>query len=334
MVVQALLWTQTSLLRGPLVGLFFIALGNLLYVRLAGTLRARNALTQAELLLLYSMLCVSTCAGGVGFVQMFISQIAGPIYFATPSNGWHTKLWPYIPAWMVPRQPDVLKGFYQGNATLYSPRVLAAWAIPVLAWTAFIVAIFWVLLCMAALVRRRWVEEERLTFPLVYLPVEMTQPGGSERGGFWKSRAMWTGFAIAGLLESVNYLNYLYPSLPYIPIKPVGGNQLDLLLDTAPWKAAGMVRLAFYPFAIGIGYVLSQEVSFSCWFLYLCVKIANVACAAMGLSEGGGGGAANRAPYLREQSVGAFLGLALLSLWTARGTLSTAWAEVLAMFRK
>ena len=53
-VVQALLWTQTSLLRGPLVGLFFIVLFNLLLIRFA---RCR-ALTQTEMLVLYSMLCV------------------------------------------------------------------------------------------------------------------------------------------------------------------------------------------------------------------------------------------------------------------------------------
>jgi len=321
-VVQALLWTQTSLLRGPLVGLFFIVLINLLLLRFA----RRKALTQTEMLVLYSMLCVSTCAGGVGFVQMLISQITAPFYYASPSNGWQTKVWPHIPPWLSPRQPGVLKGFYQGNSSLYTADNLTAWAVPVAAWTGFIFAIFWVLLCIVTIVRRRWVEEERLTFPLAYLPIEMTQVGGT--APFWKSRAMWAGFLIAGLLESVNYLSYLFPSLPSLPIKPVGPNQLDLLLTSRPWNAAGMLRLAFYPFAIGIGYVLSLEVSFSCWFLYLCVKIANVVCSAAGLSEGGVGGA-NRAPYIREQSVGAFLGLALFSLWMARGALAIAWKEML-----
>ncbi len=63
-VVQALIWTQTALLRGPVVLLFFLVLLNLLVIRLA----RRWALTQAELLLLYSMLCLGTCAAGYGFV--------------------------------------------------------------------------------------------------------------------------------------------------------------------------------------------------------------------------------------------------------------------------
>ena len=325
-VVQALLWTQTSLLRGPLVGLFFLAMANLLLIRIA----RRLAFSQAELLLLYTMLCVGTCAGGVGFVQMLISQITGPFYFATPSNSWQARLWPYIPLWMSPRQADVLKGFYQGNSSLYIGRNLSAWAVPVAAWTAFIFAIFWVFLCMVALLRRRWIEDERLTFPLAYLPLEMSAhaSGHGEASPFWKNRLMWTGFLIAGVLESINYVSYIYPSVPSVPIKPIGHNELDLLLTSRPWNAAGMLRLAFYPFAIGIAYLLSLEVSFSCWFLYLCVKLANVACAAAGLSEGGGIGAANRAPYIREQSVGAFLGLALFSVWMARHSLAAAWKEI------
>ena len=325
-VVQALLWTQTSLLRGPLVGLFFLVLANLLLIRFA----RRHALSQAELLLLYTMLSVGTCAGGVGFVQMLISQITGPFYFATPSNGWQARLWPHIPLWMAPRQADVLKGFYQGNSSLYTTRNLSAWAVPVAAWTAFIFAIFWVFLCMVTLLRRRWIEEERLSFPLATLPLEMVgcPAGHGGNAPFWKNRLMWAGFVVAGLLESLNYLNYIYPSLPSVPIKPVGRNEIDLLLTTRPWNAAGMLRLAFYPFAIGIGYLLSLDVSFSCWSLYLGVKLANIACAAAGFSEGGGGGAANRAPYIREQSVGAFLGLALFSVWMARHSLAAAWKEM------
>ena len=64
-VTQCLTWTQTSLLRGPLVLLFALVLVNLLILKVA----RRFALTQSELLLLYSMLCMGTCAGGYGFVQ-------------------------------------------------------------------------------------------------------------------------------------------------------------------------------------------------------------------------------------------------------------------------
>src|SRR5262245_58724690 len=57
-VVQALIWTQTSLLRGPVVMLFALVLLNLLVRRFA----RRFALSQSELILLYGMVCMGTCA--------------------------------------------------------------------------------------------------------------------------------------------------------------------------------------------------------------------------------------------------------------------------------
>jgi hypothetical protein len=324
-VVQALIWTQTSLLRGPLVMLALLVFANALLLRGA----RRHALSQPELLLLYAMLCLSTCAGGYGFVQILINVIAAPFHFATPSNGWQHTLWPHIPYWLAPREPGALRGFYYGHSTLYASAALSTWAVPVAVWTGFIFTLFWVMLCMTTLMRRRWVEEERLTFPLAYLPLAMTErdPDVTSQTPFWRNRLMWAGFLVAGLLESVNFVSYLYPSIPSLPIKPIGPNQLDVLLTQRPWNAAGMLRLAFYPFVIGIGYLLSLDISFSCWFLYLGVKVANIASALLGFSEGGGGGIANRAPYVREQSVGAFIGIALFSVWMARRSLAEAWRE-------
>ncbi|HZP84720.1 MAG TPA: DUF6785 family protein [Chthonomonadaceae bacterium] len=322
-VVQALIWTQTSLLRGPVVLLFFLVLLNLLLLRFA----RRFALHQSEMLLLYAMLCIGTCTAGYGFVQILINHIAAPFYYASGSNRWKDVLQPHIPHWLVPQDPDVVKAFFRGHTSLYSVPVLTAWAVPVLAWGAFIFAIFWVLLCALTLFRRVWVEQERLTFPLALLPLEMTQGDGSS--SFWKNRLMWAGFLLAGLAESVNYVNFLYPWLPSLPIKPIAANRLDQTITTFPWNQAGMVALAFYPFVIGIAYLLSLDVSFSCWFLYVCVKVANVLSAALGFSEGGGGGGADRAPYIGEQSLGAFVGIALFAIWMARRAIADAWRETL-----
>lgn len=320
-VTQALIWTQTALLRGPVVLLFFLVVINWLFLRFA----RRYALSQSELLLLYAMLCIGTCAAGYGFVQILINQIAAPFYYASGSNHWKELLWPHIPTWLAPRDPDVLNGFFRGHSSLYQPHNLAGWAVPVLAWSAFIFVIFWVLLCATTLFRRAWVDEERLTFPLVPLPLEMTEGGGTSP--FWKNRLMWVGFLLAGLVESVNYVSFLHPSVPSLPIKPIGANRLETLLTVFPWNQSGMLALAFYPFVIGVAYMLAVEVSFSCWFFYALVKIAYIGSAMLGFSEGGQGGAANRAPYIDEQSMGAFLGIAIFAAWTARRTLARAWQE-------
>lgn len=321
-VVQALLWTQTSLLRGPVVILFLVVVLNLLVRRVA----RRFALSQAELLALYGMVCMGTCAAGIGFVQFLVNQMASPFYYVSKNPRWESLLWPHIPAWLAPRNPDAIDSFYRGNSTFYQVPVLVEWAVPVLAWSVFIFAVFWTFLCILTLLRRQWIEEERLTFPLVALPMEMTDMRAP--GSFWKNRYMWAGFLVAGLAESVNFLHFLYPAVPTLPIKPIGPNMLDQNITAFPWNQMGQFRLAFYPFGIGIAYLLPLDMSFSCWFFYLCVKAANVGAAMLGYSEGGGGGAANRAPYIQEQSNGAFIALALLSVWMARRALARAWQEV------
>lgn len=326
-VVQALLWTQTSLQRGPVALLFLLVLLNAPLLRLL----PRLAITQRELMLLYGMLCIGTCAAGYGFVQILVNMMAAPFYYSRNGNVSLERLLPHIPTWLAPRDPAVVDGFFRGNGTLYDPVILRGWAVPVLSWSLFIFGIFWTLMCAMTLMRRPWVENERLTFPLVVLPLEMT--GGTEatQVPFWRSPLMWAGFLIAGILESTNFLNFLIPGIPSIPIKPsMGQNALHglELFKIRPWNTMGTLFLSFYPFAIGIGYLLSLEVSFSCWFLYLMTKVATIVCYVVGISDGVGGGPGNRAPFLKEQSVGSFIGIALFSAWAARKALADAWREM------
>ena len=324
-VTQALLWTQTSLQRGPLVMLFALICLNLLIGRVA----RKWALTQQELIVLYGMLCAGTCAAGYGFVQILINQIPAPFYgdYATGGSKFKDYIWPNVPEWLAPHDPEVLNGFFRGNTTLWTLEHLRGWALPVLAWSAFIIAVFWTLLCTMSLFRKQWIEEERLTFPLVLLPLEITENGG--RAPIFRNRLFWAGVIVAGLLESVNYLNFLYPSVPAIPLKPgMGFNEIGPLLTTRPWNTVGRFTLAFYPSIIGIAYLLSLDVSFSCWSMYLVQKLLIIGSAVLGLSDSGTSGPSNRAPFIREQGLGAFVGIALFSLWMARGTLKKALEEI------
>ncbi len=309
-VTQALLWGQTSLLRGPVFVLFLIALLNLL-IRKVGK---RAGLQASEMLVIYSMVAVATGVSGFGMIQFLINILPAGGYYATPVNQYERFLH-WIPQWLVPHGHKVVTDFYIGHASWLRPDVLAAWALPVTAWSLFLVVMCWTTLCLSSIISRTWIEDERLAFPLVQLPLQMAQ-GASGFSKFFTSRAMWAGFIAAGLLESVNYINYLYPSMPQIQIKPY---HLEPLFKTAPGSSIGVFTVAFYPFAIGIAFLLSLDVSFSCWFFYLCSKVENVVAAAIGQGSGGvaHGGYASP-PFLYEQGVGAFVALGLLLLWRAR----------------
>src|SRR5207249_2489477 len=146
-------------------------------------------------------------------------------------------------------------------------------------------------LSVNALLRRRWVEGERLTFPLVVLPLEMTRGGGE--AAFWCSRRMWSGFWLAGGLESVDFVHYMYPSFPYIQIKAY---HIEQYFTERPWNGIDTLVVAFYPLMIGIVYLLPLDVSLSCWLFYLLVKAQMVLVTALGWKDAGAGPVAARAP--------------------------------------
>ena len=44
---------------------------------------------------------------------------------------------------------------------------MAAWAGPLAIWCGFFLVLLWTTLCLSAIVRRRWADEEHLPFPVM-----------------------------------------------------------------------------------------------------------------------------------------------------------------------
>ena len=278
------------------------------------------ALTQAELLLIYSMNVIAAYISGIGMMQFLAPSLVGWKHFATPQNKWD-NWFHFIKSWAVPNS-SVVSGFYAGQTTFFAAPTLAGWAGAIGVWTGFLMTLLFCFYCVAVLVRRQWVENERLIFPIVQIPLEITRDGGASP--LWSNRLFQAGAGLAIVLETLAALHFtLLPTLPYFPIKPEPA--LNVSPTVPPWNAAGNVTLAFYPYVIGLCFLLSLDVSFSCWFFYLFSKIETVLAAALGLREAGAGAALSRIPYPAEQCFGAFLGLALFSLWLARPHLQSAW---------
>jgi hypothetical protein len=225
----------------------------------------------------------------------------------------------------VVTDPNAIAEYYAGRDSFFTPAHMAAWAQPIAVWTAFIFVLLFSFYCINTLMRRQWVEREKLIFPIVIIPLEITRDGGSTP--LWRSRLFWTAALIAAVLESAATIHYtMMPTFPFLPIKPSEpGFDLGQMTTVAPWNAIGYTTIAFYPLVIGLTYLLSLDVSFSCWFFYLLTKVENVAATAFGLRDAGAGPALNRIPYLGEQAVGAFLGLALFTLYFARPHLVATW---------
>jgi len=98
----------------------------------------------------------------------------------------------------------------------------------------------------------------------------------------------------------------------------VRNQDLQPYFTDPPWNAIGYTPVSFYPFVIGIAYLLSLDVVFSGWFFFLVTRAESIFGAATGLREGAAGGAQSIFPYLGHQGAGAFLAIAATSLWLAR----------------
>jgi len=278
------------------------------------------ALTRAEMLVVYVMQAVSVGVAGLGQVQFLNQVLAGMEHGKTAQNHWGDWQRFVPPAW-VP-DPAVLPDYFHGGSSFWTPAHLRGWAAPILVWSGFLLTLWFSFGCVATLLRRAWVEEERLPFPLAALPLALTDdnPDSGAGGGLLRRRSFQTAFGLTALYRSVSGLHRLYPAFPDWPGVGFKGQLIDVAggLTTPPWNAVDYLRLSLHPMIAGVTYFVPQDVSFSVWFFYLTVKAEAVLAAALGLRDAGAPSSARDVPYTGEQGAGAFLALACLSLWAAR----------------
>ena len=131
--------------------------------------------------------------------------------------------------------------------------------------------------------------------------------------------------AIPFLIDVMNTIHLNMPTVPYLPTRTSDQPDIGTLLSAAPWNAIGHTPISFYPFVIGIAYLLSVEMTFSCWFFWLITKMEAVFGSAAGFSSGAAGSGQSTWPFIGHQGAGAFLALTLVGLWLSRAYLKETW---------
>lgn len=293
--------TTISLLMNALLWLTLLLVAN----ALLGRLRPHWRFTPPELLLIYTMLSVASAMAGHDFTPVLVQMIAHPTYYVC-EGVLPPSVSDALPSALIVQDYEALRPYFIGNSTLYRWEHLAAWLAPVAVWLVFIALLWWTMLCLVSLVRRQWMDSERLAFPLVELPLQMVPPTGA----LWRTRLFWSGFAVAGGINLLNGLHYWFPSIPEIPVKH---QDIAIYFPDRPWNAVGWLPISFYPFVMGIAYLMPTDLAFSIWFFYLFWKAQLVLTAWMGWDI------TPEFPYIREQGIGAYLGIGLFLLMGSRG---------------
>lgn len=269
------------------------------------------ALSRGEILLIYLFVAVAISLAGCGIVRFLFALLGTPFYFYTAENEWE-KLHPLLPDWLVPHDIEAVRQLYEG-AEGWPPY--RAWGLPLLMWSLFFGLLWWTMLCLTVLFRRQWVERERLTFPLVFLPLAILQTEEGPVGvpAFFRSGLMWLGFGLATLYNALNIANAFNPAV----VCPGKFFDLGSLFTERPWSAVRPLVLHYRPELVGLGYLVSTEVSLSIWVFSLLGRLEAVVMESLGYTKAG-------RPFEQEQSIGAYLAMALILVFLARSH----WREV------
>jgi len=275
--------------------------------------RPRLAFTRVEMLTIYVMVSISSAVCSHNMMEILVSLMGYAHFFKTPENQWGSLFADRLPRWLTVSDHESLRNFYYGNSSLYRPENYMPWIVPVLCWSVFCAVLLFTMLCLNTILRKQWVDNERLTFPIVMLPLEMTH----ESGALFRNRHMWMGFAVSGAITLVAGLHYLYPSIPYIPIVR---RNIGQYITQPPWNAMGGIPMGFYFWAIGLAFLMPLELSISFWMFYWLVNLELVGCSAIGINQlsVAGAGFDRVYPFRLSQCYGAYLGFFVMSMWNSR----------------
>ena len=269
--------TWVGLTALPISAVFLLAV---LVLFNAPLRRAGRGLAGGELLTIFCMALVGAGIASFGLTGLLIPYLAGPIYFAKPENHYAEGILRYLPHWMLAPGEEAARALYEGLPQGHR-LPWAAWLVPLSIWSVLIAAVYLVFFCLSALLRRPWAEEEKLVFPLVQLPIEITHYD-SERAvlpALLRDPVMWIAFLIPFSIHTVNGLQrYLASSVSInVHLVDLGQNLVGPVGDSVKplW-----LRLLFS--IVGLTYLLPSDLSFSLWFFYFFFLGQQVLGARMG----------------------------------------------------
>jgi hypothetical protein len=275
----------------------------------------RLPFSRVELLMIYCMLLFSTLVPGHGAENVFIPVIVTPFYYASPENKWEDLFFKYIPDWFAPKDKLTVTHFFEG---LPPGQHLPwrDWCVPLVVWGCFTLVLYALVLFLSVLFRKQWADREKLSFPLVALPMEMTAETRHplRHGAFFGNRAMWIGFGVAVLLQLQTGLKFYFPQFPGFPLQ----YDFSQAFREPPWNSVGWVPGFIYPMVVGTSVILRQEVSLSLWFFFWFTKVEHIVAALIGVKGVQDQTTWGEPGWLGNQPVGGYIAYVLLSFWTAR----------------
>lgn len=264
---------------------------------------AMAPLSRGELLLIYAAIAAALPMERGGYVFHYLLF---PKYYGTDVDG-YAELFEHYPSFWAPHDTWVVEGFFEGSASAQVPW--DQWLAPLAWWGAFSLVLVFTVLCLTALFRKQWSENERLTYPMNFLPLEITGgfSGSAGERGFFRNPVMWIGFSAAALFNGINIAHAFFPGFPGIDKNIV----LTRGITDPPWRWLHPLTFSFSLELWGLSYLVSGEVLGTALATYFFMKFVKMGGLSAGYRAGG-------FPFYQEVSAGACIAFTGFLLWAAR----------------
>jgi hypothetical protein len=279
-------------------------------------LRRGWALRQAELMLVWCMVLVASIVPSDGLMRWFPPMLAGPAYLAGRADiRWQDTALAEVPAdLLLTKSPasEVAKRFFEGNPP-GAQVPWEQWYTPLATWAVFLLLFYFATMFLCAVLRRQWVDRERLQFPLARVPLDFTE-GSGERGllsDIFHNRAFLLGLAVTAAFR-------LLRDLPLFFGATRGWNvQLPFqdVLSGTPLQQLYLQNFDLWWSAIGFAFLVPADVSLSIWFFYLFGRAELQAAYWAGSDLQAGG---TWSPLLSWEMTGAYMAFTVGALAMAR----------------
>lgn len=273
-------------------------------------LNPRFSLTKNELIIVYTMMLIACAIPSMGLTMYLLPVMTAPYYYASPINKWKDILLPHLPPWLSPQGENTIRWFYEGLPKGASIP-WGAWIKPLLIWLIFLLSLYIVMICIAVILRKQWMEGERLAYPLVHLPLHMVETTeNSLLPPFFRNKVMWLGFAIPFIIFSMNALHKIFPFFPEINLV----ENFSIFRRTTPFTIA----LSFA--MLGFFYLAPKDVLFSLWFFNLLLTAIEGYTKVTGIemTEHLLRANAREAPIFAHIGIGAMITFVIYGFWRSR----------------
>lgn len=316
-VLQAAMiyWTiDSEMARGIYLVCYSIMMPTALYLLFARALRRWLPFRDHELILIYIVLTATIPIVGFGGLRFVITGSGFLPFFSETMPQWSRYL-PVLKYLPVLQNYDAIQQLYKGGYSV----PWRAWSVFIAFWSTYLILLSVIWICAAGILRRIWIDQERLTFPIAQMPLEIMNP----KHDIFRKPLFWLGFAVPVVLQSLLVFHNWFPAVPAMVLK--GFDIKPIIFTSPPWDAIPNFPVTFFPMGIGLAYFVPSDVSLSCWLMAVLMRLSYAGAAMFGVEAAGTGAA--RFPYKEEQAGGAWLALAGLVIWGARHH----WRTVVAM---